>query len=91
MGNKEMAKEKRKRDDDSDDAGERKAKTSSGGARILPSTIKNKIKRTEVHAKLKREKKVEKRRKAQARDAATKKALELGEEVNYSVISFVFS
>ncbi|MQL85617.1 hypothetical protein Taro_018137 [Colocasia esculenta] len=47
---------------------------------VLPSMIKNKAKRTEVHAKLKREKKLEKRRKAKAREAATKRAIELGEE-----------
>ena len=48
---------------------------------ILPSTIKNKEKRSEVHAKLKHQKKLEKRKKAKARDAAEKRALELGEEV----------
>ncbi|XP_030952796.1 uncharacterized protein LOC126714016 [Quercus robur] len=47
---------------------------------ILPSTIKNKEKRSEVHAKLKHQKKLEKRKKAKARDAAEKRALELGEE-----------
>lgn len=47
---------------------------------IVPSTIKNKAKRSEVHAKLKHQKKVEKRKKIQARDAAEKRALELGEE-----------
>ncbi|MQL75002.1 hypothetical protein Taro_007372, partial [Colocasia esculenta] len=47
---------------------------------VLPSMIKNKAKRTEVHANLKREKKLEKRRRAKAREAATKRALELGEE-----------
>ena len=73
--------EKRKRDD-SDDAGERKAETLSCSSRILSSMIKNKIKRTEVHVELKREKKVEKRSKAQAQDAITKKALDLGEELN---------
>ena len=40
-----MAKEKRKRGDDSDDAGERKSEALGGGSRILPSMIKNKIKR----------------------------------------------
>ena len=48
---------------------------------ILPSTIKNKDKRSEVHAKLKHQKKLEKRKKLKARDAAIKRALELGEEV----------
>lgn len=48
---------------------------------ILPSLIKNKEKRSAVHAKLKHQKKVEKRKKIKARDAAEKRALELGEEV----------
>lgn len=54
---------------------------------ILPSTIKNKEKRSEVHAKLKHQKKLEKRKKAKARDAAEKRALELGEEV-YNLFVF---
>ncbi|CAN6466179.1 unnamed protein product [Victoria cruziana] len=48
--------------------------------RTLPSAIKNKDKRSAVHSKLKHEKKVEKRKRIKARDAAEKKALELGEE-----------
>lgn len=48
---------------------------------ILPSMIKNKEKRSAVHAKLKHEKKLEKRKKAKARDAEQKRALELGEEL----------
>lgn len=48
---------------------------------ILPSMIKNKEKRSAIHAKLKQQKKLEKRKKAKARDAAEKRALELGEEV----------
>ncbi|CAA0830101.1 Ribosomal RNA processing Brix domain protein [Striga hermonthica] len=47
---------------------------------LLPSMIKNKAKRSEVHAKLKNQKKLEKRKKAKAREAAEKRALELGEE-----------
>ncbi|XP_062000834.1 uncharacterized protein LOC133718055 [Rosa rugosa] len=47
---------------------------------ILPSMIKNKDKRAAVHAKLKQEKKLDKRKKVKARDAAEKRALELGEE-----------
>ncbi|DAD49762.1 TPA_asm: hypothetical protein HUJ06_000126 [Nelumbo nucifera] len=47
---------------------------------MLPSLIKNKEKRSAVHAKLKHEKKLEKRKKLKARDAAEKRALELGEE-----------
>ncbi|KAL0322253.1 UNVERIFIED_CONTAM: Ribosome production factor 1 [Sesamum calycinum] len=46
----------------------------------LPSAIKNKEKRSAVHAKLKHQKKVEKRKKAKAREAEEKRALELGEE-----------
>lgn len=42
--------------------------------------IKNKDKRSEVHAKLKHQKKVEKKKKAKAREDAEKKALELGED-----------
>lgn len=47
---------------------------------ILPSMIKNKDRRSAVHAKLKHQKKVEKQRKVKSRDAAEKRALELGEE-----------
>ena len=39
----------------------------------------------ELHAKLKRQKKVEKRNKAKSRDADIKRALELGEEVGPSL------
>lgn len=48
---------------------------------LLPSMIKNKEKRSAVHAKLKQQKKLEKRKKIKARDTAEKRALELGEEV----------
>ncbi|XP_038906205.1 ribosome production factor 1 [Benincasa hispida] len=48
---------------------------------IIPSMIKNKEKRAEVHANLKNQKKLEKRKRAKARDAAEKQALELGEEL----------
>lgn len=47
---------------------------------LLPSAIKNKEKRSAVHAKLKHQKKVEKKKKAKAREAAENRALELGEE-----------
>ncbi|URE25126.1 Brix [Musa troglodytarum] len=47
---------------------------------MLPSMIKNKEKRSAVHAKLKHEKKIEKRKQAKAREAAIKRALDLGEE-----------
>lgn len=53
--------------------------------KILPSLIKNKEKRSAVHAKLKHEKKVEKKKKAKLRDVALKKALELGEEAMISL------
>ncbi|KAL3647223.1 hypothetical protein CASFOL_008191 [Castilleja foliolosa] len=47
---------------------------------LLPSTIKNKEKRSAVHAKLKHDKKLEKKKRAKAREAEEKRALELGEE-----------
>ncbi|KAG8380364.1 hypothetical protein BUALT_Bualt06G0007800 [Buddleja alternifolia] len=47
---------------------------------LLPSTIKNKEKRSAVHAKLKQQKKLEKKKKVKAREAEEKRALELGEE-----------
>ncbi|KAG4937974.1 hypothetical protein AAZX31_16G015100 [Glycine max] len=47
---------------------------------LRPSMIKNKEKRSELHAKLKQQKKLDKRAKAKARDAALKRALDLGEE-----------
>lgn len=52
-----------------------------GRESMRPSMIKNKEKRSAVHAKLKHQKKLDKRKKAKAREAAEKKALELGEEV----------
>ncbi|XP_057501735.1 uncharacterized protein LOC130785565 [Actinidia eriantha] len=56
-------------------------KKSEQRGQLLPSTIKNKDKRSEVHAKLKHQKKLDKRKRAKARDAALKKALDLGEEL----------
>ncbi|KAK6916049.1 Brix domain [Dillenia turbinata] len=53
---------------------------SNAKRQLLPSMIKNKEKRSAVHAKLKHQKKLEKRKKIKARDAAEKRALELGEE-----------
>ncbi|KAL3497914.1 hypothetical protein ACH5RR_040646 [Cinchona calisaya] len=47
---------------------------------LLPSTIKNKEKRSAVHAKIKHQKGLEKRKRAKAREAAEQRALELGEE-----------
>ncbi|TKY73712.1 Ribosome production factor 1 [Spatholobus suberectus] len=58
----------------------KKTRTTEKKEQLLPSMIKNKEKRSEVHAKLKRQKKLEKRAKAKARDAALKRALELGGE-----------
>ncbi|XP_057959564.1 uncharacterized protein LOC131152020 [Malania oleifera] len=54
--------------------------TKTNKKEILPSMIKNKEKRSIVHGKLKHKKKLEKRKKAKACDAAEKLALELGEE-----------
>ena len=49
---------------------------------ILPSQIKNKDKRREVHAKLKREKKAQKRALARERGQAARRAEELGEQAS---------
>lgn len=74
--------EKRKRKSESE------GKEEDGGSsniiekkgQILPSMIKNKEKRSVEHAKLKHQKRLEKRKKNKAREAAEKRALELGEE-----------
>lgn len=72
---------KRKKNEDEGSSLEHSASTSTSTSKlVLPSMIKNKEKRSAVHAKLKHQKKVEKRKKAKARDAAEKRALELGEE-----------
>ncbi|GKD82966.1 hypothetical protein Tco_1349805, partial [Tanacetum coccineum] len=47
----------------------------------LPSMIKNKEKRSAVYAKIKHDKKLEKKKIAKAREAAENRALELGEEL----------
>ncbi|XP_073142777.1 uncharacterized protein [Henckelia pumila] len=47
---------------------------------LRPSMIKNKEKRSAIHAKLKLQKKADKRKKVKAREAAEKRALELGED-----------
>ena len=79
---------KRKKSDDGEveAAAERRG---GGGERVkekkqmvLPSLIKNKEKRSAVHAKLKRDKRIEKRKKAKAQEAALQRALEIGEEVS---------
>ncbi|KAL6527891.1 hypothetical protein OROMI_029702 [Orobanche minor] len=51
-----------------------------GKETLLPSMIKNKEKRSAVHAKLKQQKKLAKRKKIKDLEAAEKRALELGEE-----------
>nr|GEW89594.1 hypothetical protein [Tanacetum cinerariifolium]GEW89595.1 hypothetical protein [Tanacetum cinerariifolium] len=48
---------------------------------LLPSMIKNKEKRSAVYAKIKHDKKLEKKKIAKAREAAENRALELGEEL----------
>ncbi|KAI4381599.1 hypothetical protein MLD38_007659 [Melastoma candidum] len=65
-----------------DDGGlnRKKVKKEKRDKDVLPSMIKNKEKRSAVHAKLKHQKKVEKRKRTKARDAEEKRALELGEE-----------
>ena len=68
---------KRSRDEEGSDV-EKKAK------RLEPSMIKNKMKRGEVYDKLKHEKKMEKKKCHKTRNAAEKRALELGEEVTSS-------
>ncbi|OMO64172.1 Anticodon-binding protein [Corchorus capsularis] len=65
-------------DDSSNKSASKKMKTKK--SEILPSSIKNKEKRSAVHSKLKHQKKVEKRKKLKVRDAAEKRAVELGEE-----------
>ncbi|XP_073125056.1 uncharacterized protein [Henckelia pumila] len=60
---------------------ERKAKKMKQQKEALrPSMIKNKEKRSAIHAKLKLQKKADKRKKVKAREAAEKRALELGED-----------
>ena len=69
--------------EDSDSASSKRKKTLTTEKKdqLRPSMIKNKEKRSELHAKLKHQKKLDKRAKAKSRDAAIKRALELGEEV----------
>ncbi|XP_050203274.1 uncharacterized protein LOC126653423 [Mercurialis annua] len=68
-----FSKKKKSKNEDGDGDGE-------GKKEILPSTIKNKEKRSAALAKLKHEKKLEKRKKLKAREASEKQALELGVE-----------
>ncbi|KAL8150870.1 hypothetical protein V2J09_020678 [Rumex salicifolius] len=88
LGTKLKMGKKRKSEDGTDfdvggESGKSAPSTSTTGktrSEMLPSMIKNKAKRSEIHSKIKREKKVEKKKKLKARDAAEKRALELGEE-----------
>ncbi|XP_024968316.1 ribosome production factor 1 [Cynara cardunculus var. scolymus] len=83
MGNKR--KDREVQSDDDDAAKTRSKRTdigeSGGKPKLLPSMIKNKEKRSAVYAKIKHEKKVEKRKNAKAREALESRALELGEEL----------
>ncbi|XP_045789742.1 ribosome production factor 1 [Trifolium pratense] len=78
---------KRKRNNDSDgedDSSRRRTRTEPEKEikePFRPSMIKNKEKRSEVHAKVKHQKKLEKRAKSKAREAAVQRAIELGEEL----------
>lgn len=79
-----MAGKKREKEESNNGGGEDATPSTSSGRnkeQLLPSMIKNKAKRSEIHSKLKREKKLDKRKKHKARDAADKRAIELGEEL----------
>ncbi|KQK19951.1 ribosome production factor 1 [Brachypodium distachyon] len=60
---------------------DKRPKEAAKPAPPLPSEIKNKEKRSEVYAKLKREKKAQKRKLGRERGQAAQRAAELGEEV----------
>lgn len=80
-----MGVKRKSRDDDGEgrDGGDERSSRDDKQTKkpeLLPSMIKNKEKRSAVHAKLKHQKKVEKRKKLKARDFEEKRALELGEE-----------
>ena len=86
-----MAREDRKRrqpdGDEAADEGERRGRRDKRPkeekpAPPLPSEIRNKEKRSEVYAKLKREKKAQKRRLGRERGQAAQRAAELGEEAS---------
>ncbi|XP_051197775.1 uncharacterized protein [Lolium perenne] len=84
-----MAREDRKRKQDTDDTaddGERRGRRDKRPreekpAPPLPSEIRNKEKRSEVYAKLKRDKKAQKRKLGRERAQAAQRAAELGEQV----------
>ncbi|KAJ3672679.1 hypothetical protein LUZ60_007400 [Juncus effusus] len=78
-----MGKEKRKAAEEAEDAGgdQREERRFKKEKLNQASVIKNKEKRSAIHAKIKHEKRVEKQKKTKARDAAIKRAIELGEEI----------
>lgn len=88
----EKRKRKKKKTEEKDDDIDDDTGTGVHGEKkksiILPSMIKNKDKRMAVHAKRKHEKKLEKRKRAKERESSVKKAVELGEEVNYYTSPF---
>lgn len=81
MGRKRSNNEDEERENEEEKPIKKMKENNEGRESMRPSMIKNKEKRSAVHAKLKHQKKLDKRKKAKAREAAEKKALELGEEV----------
>ncbi|KAI3770381.1 hypothetical protein L6452_01512 [Arctium lappa] len=83
MGKKRKDREVQSDDDDAAKTRTKRTDIDKSGAKpqLLPSMIKNKEKRSAVYAKIKHEKKVEKRKNAKAREALESRALELGEEL----------
>lgn len=83
MGNKRKDRDAQSDDDDAGKSRSKRTDVDKSGVKsqLLPSMIKNKEKRSAVYAKIKHEKKVEKRKNAKAREALESRALELGEEV----------
>ncbi|XP_071725597.1 uncharacterized protein [Rutidosis leptorrhynchoides] len=83
MGNKRKDREVHSDDDESGRKHSKKTDGDKVGVKpqLLPSMIKNKEKRMAIYAKLKQEKKAEKRKNAKAREALESRALELGEEL----------
>ena len=81
-------------DDDDTSKKHTKKRTTTDGDQVsvkpqlLPSMIKNKDKRSAVYAKIKHDKKLEKKKIAKAREAAENRALELGEEVH--LLCFIY-
>lgn len=59
-----------------------------GKPQLLPSMIKNKHKRSAVYAKIKHDKKLDKKKNAKARQALETRAIELGEDV---LLHFTFN